>query len=173
MWCKIYLASLAIICLAFMYNNYRFQQGVINDLKKLTTDFAEFRAVTEEAGSESSTHDENFETVDPVLESEESDDVTSEEIDDMMTHLQCSVTDIEDPVESNDIIESSDVSLIEPDVPIDVALRQDLLTCTFEQLDAMKYEDLRKFLRKHSIIMKGTKKDLIDRIRSVSKQIHL
>lgn len=97
---------------------------------------------------------EEVEDTDVIMTNEDEDSlsVTSNEIKDILTNIQ----DAEDSQQP----------------PADVVLGErktlpDMASMSNEELNTMKYDDLRNYLRKHGVHMKGSKQDLINKVKSL------
>lgn len=93
-----------------------------------------------------------------IITTNEDDDnisVTSNEIKDILTNIQ-------------DVDESELSDQRPPDVIVgERKTLPDMASMSIEELNALKYDDLRNYLRKHGVHMKGTKQELITKIKSL------
>lgn len=189
MWskvCSVNFVFAAIVCVSIIMFVYRSHVRVIDDVQNLREIVSQLKDDRErEKMKEHNPSDEDpteeeiqedlieeeVEDKEPTCtafaisdeESEIDEDVTSEEIEEIMTNLRFGMNDNVSDVDSDAVPEIENDFII---IPNDAA--DDVMKFTDEQLNLLKYDDLRKFLRSQSISMKGTKKDLIDRIKQVS-----
>lgn len=210
MWTiKLNLLVAAIACVSIFMYMYRSHTKLNNELTALHEQISSLTKTRQEADKIVCANETNVAEKDNSTESipeqlcshsaisdEQLDEVTSEEIDDIMTNLcfgieeedeegvmggvpdrdgvtgsECGseVTKCGNMQINVDVEEFGSYLMIQDDVSPTSDhqhLVPDLVKYTDLELCSLKYDDLRKYLRSQSISVKGTKKELLDRVVS-------